>query len=734
MRTTLLLFLILLFTSYTFAQDSTKSSPAVVKGFVKNKDGKFIEGANVVIEGTIDGATSDDKGYYEFETEKTGERTIICSALDFGEKKFKVQIQAGETLVLDINLSKTDFKTEEISVTASSFTSGENSRVTLTPLEITRIPGANADLYRAITTFPGSNQVDEGSRIAVRGGDPSEVLTILDGASLYNPFVFSDDYNTSSFSTVNPWGMRGINFSSGGFPARFGNVLSAVLDLQTYDVPTTSGMFLVLGLANADISGVYSKNGKFGASFSASTSFIKPFLKLNNIDQDYNPAPTTSNLGGTVTYKTSKTGLLKVYANYSYDNVGVRNTSPTYDGYYTGESKNFFTNVKYSFAPTTVSLLSTSVSYSIYNRKEGYGVLNDVSDNVYSKVRTDFSTPVSQVVDFGAGLEYEYNGYDVDGTFPIYTYFLSLNAPSIKLNANKNNGRVGSYVEGKYKPSSDFLLVAGLRNDYYTLSSKDVTDPRLSVVYRLTKNSFIKGATGIYHQNPALQYFVQGNTTDIKPEQAVHYILGYEYNRDNDYILRVESYYKDYTNLISYDPYSYLTASIGTGTAKGVDVFLKVRLKPKFNGWISYAYTDSKRKQFDAANQTPADYDITHSLSVVATYNVTDRVTVGASYKVSTGKPYTPVTGSMFDPNNNVYIPIYADRNSGRFPTYQRVDLNAQYIFALFGRFAVAFFALNNLLNTSNLYQYSYNFDYSQRININSGNKRIIYFGMGLQL
>ncbi|MFZ4592299.1 MAG: carboxypeptidase-like regulatory domain-containing protein, partial [Ignavibacteria bacterium] len=249
MRKTLLL-LLLLFTSYTFAQDSVKTSPAIVKGFVKTKEGKFIEGANVVIEGTIDGATSDDKGFYEFETEKTGDRVILCSALDFGEKKINVKIESGETLVLDINLSKTDFKTEEISVTASSFTSGDNSRVTLTPLEITRIPGANADLYRAITTFPGSNQVDEGSRIAVRGGDPSEVLTILDGASLYNPFVFSDDYNTSSFSTVNPWGMRGINFSSGGFPARFGNVLSAVLDLQTYDVPQNSGLFAIVGLAN----------------------------------------------------------------------------------------------------------------------------------------------------------------------------------------------------------------------------------------------------------------------------------------------------------------------------------------------------------------------------------------------------------------------------------------------------------------------------------------------------
>lgn len=738
MRKTLLLLLLLLFTTYTYsfalAQDSTKQNTATIKGFVKGKQGKFIEGANVVIEGTIDGATSDDKGFYEFETEKTGDRVIICTALDFGEKKIKVNIQGGETLILDISLIMTDFKTEEISVTASSFTSGENSRVTLTPLEITRIPGANADLYRAITTFPGSNQVDEGSRIAVRGGDPSEVLTILDGASLYNPFVFSDDYNTSSFSTVNPWGMRGINFSSGGFPARFGNVLSAVLDLQTYDVPTTSGLFAIVGLANASLSGVYSKGGKFGATFTAGTFFIKPYLKLNNIDQDYNPTPTTSNLGGTITYKTSATGLLKVYANYSYDNVGVRNTSPTFDGYYTGESKNFFTNVKYSFAPTAVSSLSTSVSYSIYNRKESYGILNDVSDNVYSKVRTDFGMPLSQKLDFGAGAEYEYNGYKVDGTFPIYSYYLATTAPSIKLNADKNNGRVGSYIETKYKPSPYFLMVAGIRNDYYTLSSKAVFDPRLSVVYKISKNSFIKGATGIYHQNPSLQYFAQGNTTSIKPEQAIHYILGYEYNRENDYILRVESYYKDYTNLISYDPYSYLTASVGTGTAKGVDVFLKVRLKPKFNGWISYAYTDSKRKQYDAAGLTPADYDITHSMSIVGTYNLSDRLTVGASYKISTGKPFTPVTGSILDPNNNVYIPLYAERNSERFPTYQRVDLNAQYIFALFNRFAVAFFALNNLFNTSNLYQYNYNFDYSNRIDVNSSNKRIIYFGMGLQL
>ena len=336
----LLVFVILFISVSVFPQNDSVKKASVVKGTVKNKTGKFVEGANVVIEGTIDGSTTDEKGYYEFETEKTGRRVIIFSAVDFGERKMNVDIEEGGTLVLDVTLSGTEFKTDEITVTASSFTSGENSRVTLTPLEITRIPGADADLYRAITTFSGSNQVDEGSRIAVRGGDPSEVLTFLDGASLYNPFLFGDNYNTSSYSTVNPWGMKGINFSSGGFSAKYGNVLSAVLDLQSYDMPQTKGMFAFIGLANAGLSGVYrNKDGKFGATFSAGQFFIKPFVEVNNDNTEFEPMPTASNLGGTLVFKTSNTGLLKLYLNYSYDNMGIKSESPTYNGFYSGDRK-----------------------------------------------------------------------------------------------------------------------------------------------------------------------------------------------------------------------------------------------------------------------------------------------------------------------------------------------------------------------------------------------------------
>lgn len=718
----------------------------VISGKVKNEQGKPVASANLVIQGTIDGATTDEKGSFEFETESSGKRNLIITSLDYAEKTIEINIVPGHNMNLDITLNK-EVKTDEIIVTASTFTSGINSQVTLTPLEISRIPGADADLYRALTTFPGSNQVDEGSRLAVRGGNPDEVLTILDQASLYNPFLFDNAYNSSTFSTVNPWGLKGINFTSGGFSAKYGNVLSAILDLQSYDVPRTSGMFLFMGLADASLSGVFTNKGNtLGATFSGSQTFLKPFMYVNGDNTDYSPTPTASTFGGTLSYKPTKTSLLKYYLNYSYDNMGIRDESPTYSGYFESNSKSLFSNLKFSTAPTDLSQLDISLSYSSYITGLKFGALDDNSKSYYAKLRTDFSIPLSNKIDFSTGAEYEYNDYKTGGIVPAYFYNLRPDADKYSLGGDVHSGRVGAYTEAKFKISSDFNAIAGLRSDYFVNPVKTdylghnsenyiTVDPRLSLVYRISEYSFLKAATGIYHQNPGLSNFLIVDYS-FKPEQATHYILGYEYNREGDYIFRVEAYYKDYSNLISGSSYNYnyYYYNVGTGYAKGVDVFIKARIKPDFNGWISYSYTDSRRDLFGSNGLAPADYDITHSLSIVGTYNVFGNCFVGATYKVSTGKPYTPVISSIFDSTQNAYIPVYGETNSDRLPLYQRVDLNASDYFILYNRFVVVFMALTNLFNQDNLYTYSYNFDYSRKIAIRSTNIRTIYFGFGLQL
>ncbi|CAN5389507.1 TonB-dependent receptor [soil metagenome] len=725
-----IILLVLLNSHFAFSQDITK-----ISGKVVDENNKPLTGANLVIKGTIDGATTDEKGAFDFETDKKGSQSLIITAIDYTENKMDIVLEPGKDLILNIKMKKAEVKTEEILVTASSFTSGENSKVTLTPLEIVRIPGADADLYKAITTFPGSNQVDEGSRITVRGGDPNEVITILDQATLYNPFIFDDTYNTSSYSTVDPWSLKGINFTSGGFSARFGNALSAVLDLRSYSMTRGTGMFAVLGIGSGALAGVYTSNsGKWGGTFSVNQSYLKPFFDLNGISADYSKVPEAKGAGGTLSYKFSEGSYLKLYANYTGDKIGIRNTSPSFDGFFNSKSDQIFTNAKLSLAPSTTSSLNAGLSFSSYVRKLDYGVLNTEDKSIYSKFRTDFTQQVNNKIDINAGAEYEYNQSTISGIVPAFSFNLNTNAASYNIDTSISSGRIGSYVEAQMKLSDKFFVIPGIRSDYHTLSKKISFDPRLSMGYQVSKYNVLRGTVGVYHQYASLRSFEGTFNNDLDPEQAIHYILGYEFNKDGDIVARIEGYYKDYSNLVIFDKNTGYNQSAGKGFAKGIDVFIKGKYKNKLTGWISYAYSDSKRRQFDALSETSANYDITHNLSVVASYNITDNITVGAIFKTSTGKPYTPVLSSSFVPSQNVYAPLYGEVNSDRFPTYNRVDMNFQYLTSVFNKFTVLFVAFNNVLNTENLYQYNYNSDYSQKIPIRTNNKRLVYFGIGIQI
>lgn len=74
-----------------------------------------------------------------------------------------------------------------------------------------------------------------------------------------------------------------------------------------------------------------------------------------------------------------------------------------------------------------------------------------------------------------------------------------------------------------------------------------------------------------------------------------------KYNQDGNYIFRVEGYYKDYSNLVLVNKRDFLIyRSQGKGYVKGVDAILKTKIKNKFTGWISYAFCDSKREQYES--------------------------------------------------------------------------------------------------------------------------------------
>ncbi|MBK6771744.1 MAG: hypothetical protein IPG78_06395, partial [Ignavibacteria bacterium] len=92
-------------------------------------------------------------------------------------------------------------------------------------------------------------------------------------------------------------------------------------------------------------------------------------------------------------------------------------------------------------------------------------------------------------------------------------------------------------------------------------------------------------------------------------------------------------YYKDYNNLVLTDRNDFYYRSSGEGNVKGVDVFFKTKISNKFTGWISYAFSDSK-KQFDSQNLVPSNYDITNNISLVGSYNLTDQIVFRSNLQI----------------------------------------------------------------------------------------------------
>jgi hypothetical protein len=165
------------------------------------------------------------------ETEPTG--NDARSILD------QIVVRPGSTVSLRFDLVPVSVFLSEVIVTPSHFRLlGEQpeSRQFLSREEVQQMPHAADDLYRAVKRLPGAAGGDLTAKINVRGGDQDELLVILAGVELYEPFHLKDFQ--SVFSIIDSEAVGGVDFLTGGFPVEYGDRMSGVMDIS---VATPSG-------------------------------------------------------------------------------------------------------------------------------------------------------------------------------------------------------------------------------------------------------------------------------------------------------------------------------------------------------------------------------------------------------------------------------------------------------------------------------------------------------------
>jgi outer membrane receptor protein involved in Fe transport len=274
--------------------------------------------------------------------------------------------------------------------------------------------------------------------------------------------------------------------------------------------------------------------------------------------------------------------------------------------------------------------------------------------------------------------------------------------------------RPAAYAELAVQATSALQLVGGLRADYYGEIERGTLDPRLVARYELRPETTLKAGAGMFSQAPEIPQSlpVIGNPK-LVPAHGQHYSLGIE-QRFGGVSTSVEGFYKRIEDLVvsSATPEVPLQNG-GQGRIWGAEVSLKSRLGARGFGFVSYTYSRSRRNDHGLYWRA-FDFDQPHILTASGSYRLGYGFELGSTFRYVSGNPYTPVVGSKYDANVDLYRPIYGGVNSGRNPAFHQLDLRVEKVWKRRWGSLAAYLDLQNAYNRRNPEGRYYKYDYSE--------------------
>jgi TonB family protein len=246
-------------------------------------------------------------------------------------------------------------------------------------------------------------------------------------------------------------------------------------------------------------------------------------------------------------------------------------------------------------------------------------------------------------------------------------------------------------------------------------------NPRIIATYRASKRLAFTAGGGIYGQPPDPEDMspIFGNT-GISLSRAMHTSAGVNFKLRPTLTLDIVGFYKRMWDLVSRteDPTPPLAQSLTQdqiGRAYGGEALLRQELLRGFFGWITYSYSRTERRDHPDQDWRLFDYDQTHVLGVLASYQITKGWDAGARFRYTTGFPRTPVTGAYYNAPNDSYDPIFGARNSIRIPAFYQLDVRVERSFVLRRGKVNIFLDVQNLTNRKNPEEIIYRYNFSQR-------------------
>jgi len=597
---------IFLFTALNlFAQDSSKT---YVYGSVINQKEKKLQNASISITNKITGAIYSEK------SDALGDYKIICNkgkykltaALDGYILYEQDVIEITSPLIHNITLTQKVFSTDEIEVLGSQKQNQNDLRTSLfnvPPLSIKILPGGLEDVMRSLKSLPGvTSPNDFTSQLVVRGSGPDQNLIIMDEVEIFNPYRLY-----GLVSMFNPETLADINLITGGFPAKYGDRLSAVLDVTNREGITDKyfGMISNVNIASANIIFQGKNPLKLPGSWIISGRrtyydlILGPFAKKAGLITDDSSFPSFEDVQVKLAFGPFGKSKFVLNGIFSKDGVdiipGSERTNPDSVNAVDVTTNNVV-SLGWHFIPNKNFISKTTLAW--YRNSGDNQFDGDIIDPLIDKEnltpgQRDSLKLIGALLGFDFKSKYAFrkislgnrsalmvgkNKYEFGGGVDIIrndlTYKLDLSeefkaflnslpgARALLQDFNlqgKDNFRLNAYGLARFEIENKFFYQPSVRVDYYSLLKKIYFSPRFNIGYAFNPLTTLRGSVGLYFQSPGYEKLVDNQTfydlenpkiDDLKAERSIHFVLGIDRWLDNFWQVKLEGYYKRFDNLI----------------------------------------------------------------------------------------------------------------------------------------------------------------------------------------
>ncbi len=739
MRTTAILFIMLISFQLSFAQNENGMITGLI---IDNETQSPVKDADAYIVELRITSSADSSGKFIFKNIPFGTYQIKISAPGYDAiVKTDVVVLSARPTEITAELVQKIYSTETIDVEGKYFqksTDENTSTFNLDFEEVRRAPGSVEDVSRMVQVLPGvSPGNDQRNDLIVRGGSPSENLTMIDGIEIPNINHYPSQGSSSGpIGMINVKFINEVNFSTGGFSARHGDKLSSVLDIKFREGQRKT-LLSDINLSTAGFGGVFegplfTKKGSFLFSFRRSfLNLIRGAIRLAAVPNywDFNLKTVYDiNEKNKLTF-IGIAGLDDISFEGDAGKISDENPYGKAKGNQQQFTAGFNLRTLYKKGYILTSLANSSAYYYYTN--------NDIKTDElifdYSSHESDFNLKSeilyqlskSSNISLGGGLRYIKFKNDLY-VRPDTTAFGDP-LPALNINVKDNYYKASAFAQYSLKLFKDrVLLNAGVRYDFFSgISNKNSFSPRAGLTFQLTPVTTLNLSTGLYTQAPEYLWVSSDPLNkNLKFIKAAHYVAGIEHLFSEDLRLTVEAYYKKYDNypVSVYIPTLIMVnggaengpnfvgeaTSAGYGYVKGIDISLHKKLTGSgFYGMLNYSLSESKFTALKGGPK-PGSFDYRHNLTIIAGYQLSNDWLIGIKYRYTTGRPYTP-----FDVQRSIYMGrgVYqTDKyNEARMKDYNRLDIRVDKKWNLKKLTIVSYIEMQNILNTTNVYQYFWN-------------------------